>query len=180
MGNLSVGLAPDFGTSRFIVGLLIGRGIILVEVAVLVGLLLVQVLGLSNYLIAAKGGWSLPQFGPEASEQQFAGRRDILGHDQGKTDAQTTGQSSVGNAGVAAGGVEQAHACLPATALEGFAQQVKSRAHFDTTTKLLPFQLSVELDSRLGKNFLQGKKRRLPNIGTHDLELGEQRGGKGC
>ncbi len=111
MGDLAFGLVPDLvgggavvRAPVFVVGVLVG-----VEVAV--GFGGGQLAGFADGAVGAVGGVGPDDLGSVGGEKALALGRDVGGHAEGDGEAQRRAEHGVGDAGVAAGGVEQAPPC---------------------------------------------------------------------
>ena len=108
--DLAFGLLPDFvaggavvGAPVFVVGVLVG-------VVVAVGLGGDQLAGLADGAVGAVGGVGPDDLGAVGCEVALALVRDVGRHAEGDGEAHGRAEHGVGDAGVAAGGVEKAAA----------------------------------------------------------------------
>ena len=107
VGDLALGLLPDFVGGGAVVGLPVLLVAVLVGVEVAVGLGSGQGAGLADGAVGAVGGVGPDDLGAVGGEDVFALRRDVGGHAERDGKAQRGAQHGVGDAGVAAGGVQQ-------------------------------------------------------------------------
>src|SRR5580658_9073413 len=160
MRDPALSLLPDFVGGSVIVGLPVGLVGVLVGVEIFFGMLRGELAGHPDGAVGTVGGIGINDVGAVALQDLLALARNILRHAQGDGEAFGSAQHRIGNAGVAAGGVEQnlAGAELPTAA--GFGDDVGGGAIFDRSAGVVPFRLTQKCYARqVGGQRVQTQER---------------------
>src|SRR5258708_39493618 len=131
MGDASLGLQPDFVGSPVIVGLPVGLIGILVGVKILIGMFGGQFPRLANRAVRTIRGIGIQNVGAVALQDLLALTRDIFRHAQGNGESFGRAEHRIGNAGIAAGGVEKNLAGTQLSAPPSLGDNVAGGAVFD-------------------------------------------------
>ncbi len=155
-----LGLLEDFVRRAGVVGAPVGRVAVLVGVEVLrVGS---KLTGFADGAVGAFGGIGPEDLGPIRVEDAFALGRDIRGHAERDGEGKSRAEHGVGDAGVAAGGVEEANAGAELLALEGVQDDGGGGAVLDGAAGVGPLRFAEDLNAgQLSREALQTHEGRI-------------------
>src|ERR1700758_840220 len=124
MSDASLRLLPDFVGRAVIVRLPVGFVGVLVGIEILVGMIARQFTGHANGAVRTVGGVGIKHVGAVALQDLLALPRNIFRHAESDRESFGCAQHGVGDASVAAGGVEQDLAGTQPTSAASFGDDV--------------------------------------------------------
>src|ERR1700686_2272177 len=140
MGDASLRLLPDFVGRAVIVGLPVGFVGILVGIEILVGLIARQFTGHANGAVRTIGRIGIKNVGAVALQDLLTLPRNIFRHAESDGESLGRAQHGIGDAGVAAGGVEQDLAGTQPTSASSFGDDVGRGTILDRSAGVIPLR----------------------------------------
>ena len=164
MSDLAARLAPDLGAGGVVVGQPVGVVRILVGVVEARGVVAGQFAGAADGAVGTLIGVGPVDLGAVGAQDPLALRRHAGGHGQVDREAQRRAQHGEGDAGVAAGGVEQGFAGREQAARDGVAHHGGRGAIFDAAAGIGPLRLGQKGDAfEAAHRLLDADEGRVPD-----------------
>ena len=166
------GLLPDFHRRAIVVRLPVGGVVVLVGIKIGVGVLGVELPGFADGAVGAFGRVGQDQLCPVSLENSLALQAGVGRQAEPYPVAAGRAQQSVGDAGVAGGGVQNNLAGGELPAALAFQNHVERRAVFDRAAGVEPLRLEVELHLReLAPHPRHAQQRRVTHaLGHRDAQ----------
>ena len=162
VGDAAGGLFPDFVGGAAIVRLPVGRIAVLIGIEIFFGIGGDHFLHFADRAVGAFVAGSDDEFGSECAENFLTLVRSAVRQAQGDSVAECGGDHGVGNAGVAAGGVDDALARCQLAGGQAGLDHAQGRAILDGAAGVEPFGLGGELDvGVVAADPLQAQKGRV-------------------
>src|SRR5208283_5167309 len=142
VGDAALGLLPDFVGGRVIVGLPVGVVGILVGVEILLGMFAGQLARLTDRAVGTVVRIGINNVGSVALENLFAFARNVFWHAERDGEGFGGSQHGVGDAGIAAGGVEKNLAGAKLATGAALGDDARGGAILDRSARVVPLGLA--------------------------------------
>src|SRR6185369_10497215 len=181
VGDAATSLFPNFVCRAAIVRLPVRRIAVLIGIKISFGIVGDHFLDAMNGAIGAFVARSNHQFGAKRAENFLALMGRAVRQAQGDAVGERGADHGVGDAGIAAGGVDDALTRSQRSASKAGLDHAESWAVFDRTARVEPFRLGGKLDiGEVAADALQPKQGRVANAvedGAANLAWGRLRSG---